>query len=122
MAKIPTDVERSITIRVPTARACAHLRDVVGSSRYEGNGTDTITFTGIAAKGENTDVSGRIVLRASGTDATHVVLRQRLAPDTPVPRLLHGLVHSFVEKEAADGVHRYLAGVKRALERGGTGS
>jgi hypothetical protein len=36
--------------------------------------------------------------------------------DTPVPRLLQGLIRSFVEREAATAVEQYLANVKRALE------
>jgi hypothetical protein len=33
-----------------------------------------------------------------------------------VPRLLQGLIRSFVESEAADTVKSYLANIKRALE------
>jgi len=154
MAKIPTEVERSVTVRVPLARAYAYLWDVVGSSacvpglasctsvapdtyrfvyeerstgpvsmvaqytaRYDGNGVDRIAFEGTAATGDNTEVRGVIELRAGGPEATHVTLRQHLAPDTPVPRLLHGLVRSFVEREASDAVASYLANVKRALEQ-----
>jgi len=40
-----------------------------------------------------------------------------IAPDTPIPWLLQTLVRSFVEREAAEGVERYLANVKRALEK-----
>ena len=153
MAKFPTEVERSVTAKVPLARAYAYLWDVVGSSecipgidsckrvsdatyrfvyeerssgpismtvqytaRYETNGVDTIAFTGISAKGDNTDVSGEIRLHASGADATKISLRQTLAPDTPVPRLLQGLLKSYVEKEAAEAVKLYLANVKRQLE------
>ena len=154
MAKIPTDVERSITVNVPLARAYAYFWDVVGSAacipglasctsiagdtyrfvyeerstgpvsmvaqytaRYDGNGTDRIAFEGTGAAGDNTDVRGVITLRASGPDATEVTLRQHLAPDTPVPRLLHALVRSFVEREASAAVATYLDDVKRALER-----
>jgi carbon monoxide dehydrogenase subunit G len=154
MAKIPTDVERSITVDVPLGRAYAFFWDVVGSAacipglaactnvdgdtyrfvyeerstgpvsmvaqytaRYDGNGTDRIAFEGTAAAGDNTDVRGVIVLQASGPAATHVTLRQHLAPDTPVPRLLHGLVRTFVEREASEAVGTYLANAKRALER-----
>jgi len=154
MAKIPTDVERSITVNVPVQRAYAYFWDVVGSSacipglasctnvagdtyrfvyqerstgpvsmvaqytaRYDGNGVDRIAFEGTAATGDNTEVRGVIELREGGPEATHVTLRQHLAPDTPVPRLLHGLVRSFVEREASDAVASYLANVKRALEQ-----
>jgi hypothetical protein len=154
MARIPTDVERSITVHAPMARAYGYLWDVVGSSaciprlgsctgvapdtyrfvyeeratgpfrmvaqytaRYEGNGTDRIAFEGTGAPGDNADVRGTITLRPRGADATHVVLRQHLAPDTPIPGMLQGLVRSFVEREASEGVAAYLANVKRELER-----
>jgi hypothetical protein len=72
---------------------------------------------GIGAKEDNTDVDGEIRLEASGKDATRIVLRQTLAPDTPVPRLLQSLVRSFVDKEAADAVRQYLSQAKGALEK-----
>ncbi len=155
MAKFPTEVERSVTVHVPLARAYDYMWDVVGSSScipglqsckrvgkdtyrflykerstgpvtmivqytasYEGNGTDKITFEGTAAKDDNTDVSGVIRLHASGPDATKISLRQTLAPDTPVPRLLQGLIRSFVDREAASALKEYLANIKRALEEG----
>lgn len=153
MAKFPTEVERSVTVRVPQVQAYKYLWDVVGSSRcipgiasckqvaddtyhflyaerstgpvslvvrytarYEGNGKDKITFEGTGAKGDNTDVRGVIRLQPSGAATTRIVLRQTLAPDTPVPRLLQGLIRSFVEREAADAVKQYLAKLKEALE------
>jgi carbon monoxide dehydrogenase subunit G len=153
MAKFPTEVERSVTAKVPLARAYAYFWDVVGSSacvpgidsckrvgddtyrfvyeerssgpvsmtvqytaRYEGNGVDKISFEGVNAKGDNTDVSGVIRLQASGTDATKISLRQTLAPDTPVPRLLQGLLKSYVESEAATALKQFLANVKQQLE------
>lgn len=154
MAKFPTEVERSVTVKVPLQKAYGYLWDVVGSStcipglnkckcvaedtyhfhyeerstgpismvvqytaRYEGNGKDRITFEGTGAQNDNTDVSGLIRLQASGPDSTRIILRQTLAPDTPVPRLLQGLIRSFVESAAADAVKEYLANVKRALEK-----
>ncbi len=153
MAKFPTEVERSVTVKASIARAYKYLWDVVGSSecipgsdackrvgkdtyrflyqerstgpvslvvqytaRYAGNGADEITFEGTAAEGDNTDVSGVIRLHASSPDTTKISLRQTLAPDTPVPRLLQGLIRSFVEREAAEALKQYLANVKRALE------
>jgi carbon monoxide dehydrogenase subunit G len=155
MAKFPTEVERSVTVRVPIQRAYQYLWDVVGSSscipglksckrvgddtyrfiyqerstgpvsmivrytsRYQGNGKDKITFESVVAKDDNTDVAGVIRLQASGPEATKVSLRQKLAPDTPVPRLLQGLMRGFVEKEAAEGMKEYLGNVKSALEGG----
>ncbi len=88
------------------------------TARYEGNGTDKISFVGITAPADNTDVEGVIRLQASGSEATKISLRQTLAPDTPVPRLLQGLIRSFVEREAASALKEYLANVKRALEKG----
>jgi hypothetical protein len=84
---------------------------------YEGNGTDRIAFAGTGAPGDNADVRGVISLRADGPDTTHVTLAQHLAPDTPVPRLLQGLVRSFVERETREAVAAYLLNVKRELER-----
>lgn len=87
------------------------------TARYEGNGTDRIAFEGTAGKGDNTDVRGSIRLQPSG-DGTRITLRQMVAPDTPVPRLVQGLIRGFVEGEASEGVRQYLANVKRTLESG----
>src|SRR5215470_11720767 len=153
MAKFPTEVERSVTVKAPLARVYKYLWDVVGSSpcipgldscksvgndtyrfqyeerstgpvsmtvqytaRYDGNGKDRINFEGTGAKGDNTDVSGSIRLQAAGSGGTKIILQQTLAPDTPVPRLLQGLIRSYVEKEAGDAAKQYLANVKQALE------
>jgi carbon monoxide dehydrogenase subunit G len=153
MAKFPTEVDRSVTVHVPLARAYEYMWDVVGSSscipglqsckrvgkdtyrflykerstgpvtmivqytaRYEGNGKDKITFEGTAAQDDNTDVSGVIRLHPNGPDSTKISLKQTLAPDTPVPRLLQGLIRSFVDREAASSVKDYLANIKQALE------
>jgi carbon monoxide dehydrogenase subunit G len=88
------------------------------TARYEGNGKDRISFESISAAGDNADCKGVLRLQANGAGATRIMLKQMIAPDTPVPRLLQGLVRSFVENEAADGVKQYLASVKRALESG----
>jgi carbon monoxide dehydrogenase subunit G len=153
MAKFPTEVERSLSVRAPAARAYAFFWDVAGSARcipgidrcetvgdntyrfvyqerstgpvslvvrytarYAGNGSDEIRFQGIAAPDDNTDIDGLIRLVPEGKDATRVVLRQTIAPDTPVPRLVQGLIRSFVQKEAETAVGEYLAAVKRTLE------
>lgn len=153
MAKFPTEVERSVTVKAPLDKAYTYLWDVVGSSacipginkcrrvgndtynflyeerstgpvkmvvrytaRYEGNGKDRISFEGTGAKEDNTDVSGVIRLQSNGPDSTRITLRQTLAPDTPVPRLLQGLIRGFVESEATDAVKQYLANIKRTLE------
>ena len=153
MAKFPTEVERSITVRVPVTQAYQYLWNVIASSacieglgsckrvgkdtyrftyeerstgpvslvvrytaRYKGNGTNCITFEGTTAKDDNTDVSGVLQLERDGPETTRISLRQMIAPDTPIPRLLQGLIKSFVEREAADGVQKYLANIKRALE------
>jgi len=155
MAKFPTDVEGSVTVRVPLERAYAYLWDVVGSSccipglascervgpdtycfvyqerstgpvsmvvrytaRYTSNGKDEIVFEGVAADADNTDVTGVIRLRSAGAGATTITLRQTLAPDTPVPRLLQGLIRSFVQGEARQALDEYLRQVAAALDRG----
>jgi carbon monoxide dehydrogenase subunit G len=86
------------------------------TARYEGNGKDHITFESTSAKNDNSDCKGTIRLQPSGSGATRITLKQLIAPDTPVPRLLQGLVRSFVEREAAEAVKQYLANVKSALE------
>jgi carbon monoxide dehydrogenase subunit G len=154
MAKFPTEVERSVTVQVPPARAYAYLWDVLGSfrcipgidrcervgddtyrfvyqerstgpvsmtvrytARYQGNGQDSIRFAGEADDGDsNTDVDGRIQLEAAGPDATRITVRQMVAPDTPVPRLLQGFARSFVEREAGATLEQHLANIKQALE------
>jgi carbon monoxide dehydrogenase subunit G len=153
MAKFPTEVERSITVKVSPDKVYKYLADVVGSStcipglasckrvaadtyrfqyeerstgpismsvqytaRYDVDGKSTISFVGTAAKGDNTDVEGEIRVQKSGADGTKVTLRQKLAPDTPVPTLLQGLIRGFVEKEAGAVATEYLNNIKRALE------
>jgi len=154
MAKFPTEVERSVEVRVPLERVYAFFWDVVGSARcipglescrsvcpdtyeflyeprstgpvsmvvryttaYTGNGTDEITFRGVGAAADNTDAEGRIRLKPTAK-GTRITLRQCVAPDTPVPRLVQGVIRSFVEREAAASVDAYLASVKCELERG----
>ncbi len=86
------------------------------TAEYAGNGTDEIRFRGLGRSEDNTDVEGLIRFEPDGESRTRITLRQMLAPDTPVPRLLQGLIRSFVEKEAASGVTGYLDNVKRTLE------
>jgi carbon monoxide dehydrogenase subunit G len=85
------------------------------TARYTGNGSDEIRFQGISAADDNTDVDGMIHLAASSPNETRVTIRQTIAPDTPVPRLLQGLVKSFVQKEAETAVAQYLDAVTRAV-------
>lgn len=152
MAKFPTTVEKSITVKSPIEKVYAYLWDAAVSSaciagihhcetlgddtycfvfetksvgpvsmnvqytaKYEGNGTDTITFKTFGAAGDNTDVEGTARLKANG-DTTKIVLKQMTAPDTPVPRLLQGMLRSFVESEAEDTIKQFLANLKRELE------
>ena len=85
------------------------------TARYTGNGTDEIRFAGTNAPGDNTDVTGSIRLERLGERETRVVLTQMLAPDTPVPRLLQGLIKSFVQGEASKAASDYLASVTRTI-------
>jgi carbon monoxide dehydrogenase subunit G len=87
------------------------------TARYTGNGTDEIRFEGTGGPGDNTDVTGVIQLAPVDADHTRVTLTQTLAPDTPVPRLLQGLIKSFVQGEAAKGVGEYLANVAKVLAK-----
>jgi hypothetical protein len=86
------------------------------TARYEGNGVDRITFESVAAEGDNTDVRGTLVLERTAGHATLVRLTQTIAPDTPVPRLLQGLLRSFVRGEAVAATRGFLGNVRRALE------
>lgn len=85
------------------------------TAHYSGNGTDEIHFHGGGAADDNTDVEGVIRLAPHGPGATQVTIRQTIAPDTPVPRLLQGLIKSFVQKEAETAVAQYLDAVTRAV-------
>lgn len=153
MAKFPTEVERSVTVKAPLAKVYKYLADVVGSSdcipgidtckevkkgtysftyaerstgpvsmvvrytaKYTNNGKDTISFEGVDADGDNTEVRGTLKLQAASPTTTKIVLQQMLAPDTPVPRLLQGFLKSFVEQEASEAARQYLANVKKTLE------
>lgn len=86
------------------------------TARYRGNGVDDISFEGISAADDNTDVRGQLRLAGDGPQ-TRITLKQRLAPDTPVPWLLQSLIRSFVEAEAAGGARDYLANLRQALAR-----
>ncbi len=88
---------------------------VTYTARYTGNGTDEIRFVGTSADGDNTDVDGTIHLEPVDAGHTRVTIRQMLAPDTPVPRLLQGLIKSFVQGEAATAVSTYLKNVAKTL-------
>jgi carbon monoxide dehydrogenase subunit G len=85
------------------------------TAHYEGNGTDEIRFHGVGAADDNTDVDGLIRLAPSGAGETRVTIRQTIAPETPVPRLLQGVLRSFVQREAEAAVEQYLAAVQRNL-------
>ena len=86
------------------------------TAHYTTDGTNVIEFEGIDGTDDNTDVSGVIRLKALPSGNTKITLRQTLAPDTPVPRLLQGFLKSYVEREAAGAVEAYLQNLKRALE------
>jgi hypothetical protein len=86
------------------------------TARYEGNGVDTIRFASSPLENDNTDIRGTIALEDAGKATTHVRLTQMIAPDTPVPRLVQGLIRSFVEREAASAVRGFLDNVRHELE------
>jgi uncharacterized membrane protein len=85
------------------------------TARYEGNGVDTIRFESTPLEGDNTDVRGVIAIEEAQA-ATRVRFTQMIAPDTPVPRLLQGLIRSFVQNEAASAVRGFLENVRRKVE------
>jgi carbon monoxide dehydrogenase subunit G len=84
------------------------------TARYRGNGKDEISFEGISSDDDNTDVRGLLRMSSDG-NSTRISMKQRLAPDTPVPWLLQSLIRSFVEAETATAVREYLSNVKRSL-------
>jgi hypothetical protein len=86
------------------------------TARYEGNGVDTIRFESIPAEGDNTDVRGTIALEGDAKAGTRVHFTQMIAPDTPVPRLLQGLIRSFVQREASSAVRGFLDNVRREVK------
>lgn len=86
------------------------------TARYRGNGKDEVAFEGISAPEDNTDVRGHLRLTGEGGN-TRITLKQRLAPDTPVPWLLQSLIRSFVEAETAGAARDYLANLRQKLSR-----
>jgi carbon monoxide dehydrogenase subunit G len=86
------------------------------SARYSGNGRDAIDFQSVEAAESNTDVNGALRLSHDGAGGTRIAMRQTVAPDTPVPRLLQGLARTYVQGEAAKSAQEFLANVKRTLE------
>jgi len=86
------------------------------TAHYEGNGVDRIRFESVPVEGDNTDVRGTIVLEPTAETGTRVRFTQTIAPDTPVPRLLQGLIRSFVEREAASAIRGFLGNVQREME------
>ena len=86
------------------------------TARYQGNGTDQIRFQSITAAEDNTDVDGVMTLKNKGPGTT-LTLKQMLAPDTPVPRLLQSLIRSFVEAETSKAVKDFLLNVRQTIEK-----
>ena len=86
------------------------------TARYEGNGVDTIRFESLPLESDNTDVRGLIALEEGAQAVTRVRFTQTIAPDTPVPRLVQGLIRSFVQREAASAVRGFLDNVRREVE------
>ena len=88
------------------------------TARYEGNGVDTIRFESLPIESDNTDVRGVIALEEGAPAVTRVHFTQMIAPDTPVPRLVQGLIRSFVQREAASAIRGFLDNVRREVEVG----
>jgi len=88
------------------------------TARYEGNSVDTIRFESLPAESDNTDVRGTIALENAAEAGVRVHFTQMIAPDTPVPRLLQGLIRSFVQREAASAVRGFLDNIRREVEAG----
>lgn|SRR5512145_485360 len=86
------------------------------TARYEGNGVDTIRFESVPLESDNTDVRGLIALEEGAQATTRVRFTQTIAPDTPVPRLVQGLIRSFVQREAASAVRGFLDNVRQEVE------
>ena len=59
---------------------------------------------------------GTLVLERAEQTGTRVRLTQMIAPDTPVPRLVQGLIRSFVQREVASSVRGFLGNVQREME------
>lgn len=85
--------------------------------RYDGNGRDRISFQSLNASGDHTDVTGSIRLEETSPDSTRIVLRQSVAPETPIPSLMQGMIRSVVEREAGEGVRRQLMKIKKVLDQ-----
>ena len=85
------------------------------TARYEGNGVDRIRLESLPVEGDNTDIHGTIVLEGTSENGTRVRLTQTIAPDTPVPRLVQGVIRSFVQREAVASVRGFLGNVRREL-------
>ena len=86
------------------------------TARYEGNGVDRTHFESLPVEGDNTDVRGTIVLERTAETATRVRFTQTIAPDTPVPRLVQGVIRSFVQREGAASVRGFLGNIRREME------
>jgi len=86
------------------------------TARYKGNGQNEIKYEGMANNGDNTDISGVIRLDSAGDNGTKLTIEQTVAPETPVPKLIQGLVRSFVEREASNALKEFLDNIKKALK------
>src|SRR5262249_8476893 len=87
------------------------------TAHYEGNGVDRIRFESLPVEGDNTDVRGTIVLEQPAETATGLRFTATMRPGAPVPRLVQGLIRSFVEREAASAVRGFLGNVQREMEK-----
>ena len=87
------------------------------TARYENDGKSAISFASTTRQGRQHRRGRRDPAAEERGRGTKITLRQKLAPDTPVPTLLQGLIRGFVEKEAANAAAEYLS--QRQARAGG---
>lgn len=83
------------------------------TTRYRGNGHDTVEWTTLAG---NLDCSGQARFMAAGRRGTEVHYREVIAPDIPVTRTMAFLIRRIVERESREETHAFLNRVKASLE------
>ncbi len=89
------------------------------TTRYTGNGTDSITWEP-AAEG-TTRTRGRATLEALDAQRTRVDYEETITSDLPIPRLMVKVFEPIVALEIKKGVRDFLARASRILEAGSRG-